>query len=159
MQLMEERGMDDRRFDELARRLGGGRRRFLKQVVGLGGAAVVGRLAIADADAARRGYGGPPLPAPATPPSITIVFRADAGGGCIPHGRLVSFPRNSQLNATWYVFVGSERSGPFVSLAITDQDGSGDATFGGTSVAPGPNVTVSVEVSGVTASAPVSCSS
>jgi hypothetical protein len=155
---MEERGMDDRRFDELARRLGGSRRRFLKQVVGLGGAAAVGSLAIDDAGAARRGYSGPRFPVPATTPSITIVFRAGAGG-CLPHGRLTSFPRNSQLNATWYVYVGSERSGPYVSLAITDQDGSGDATYGGPPIVPGPNVSVSVEVSGVTASAPVSCAS
>ncbi len=151
--------MDDRRFDELARRLGGSRPRFLKQVVGLGGAAAVGRLAIADAGAARRGYGGPPLSAPATSPTITIVFRVGAGGACIPHGRLASFPRNTELNATWYVYVGSERSGPYVSQAITDANGFGDATYGGPPIAPGPNVSVSVEVSGVTASAPVSCSS
>ena len=151
--------MDDRRFDELARQLGGSRRRFLKQVVGLGGAAAVGSLAIDDAEAARRGYGGPAVPAPATDPSITIVFRAAPGGGCIPHGKLASFPRNTQLNATWYVYVGSERSGPYVSLAITDANGFGDATFSGPSIAPGPNVSVSVEVSGVTASAPVSCTS
>jgi hypothetical protein len=149
--------MDDRRFDELARRLGGGRRRFLKQIVGLGGAAVVGRLAIDDAGAARRGYGGPSIPAPGPGPTITIVFRAAAGGTCLPHGRLASFPRNTEVNATWYVSVGSERFGPYVSLAITDANGFGDATYGGPPIAPGPNVSVSVEVSGVTASAPVSC--
>jgi hypothetical protein len=156
---MEVRDMDNRRFDELARRLGGSRRRFLTQVVGLGGAAVVGGLAIDDAAAARRGYGGPAIPAPADGPSITIVFRAAAGGACMPHGRLASFPRNTEVNATWYVYVGSERLGPYVNLAITDASGFGDATYNGPPIAPGPNVSVSVEVSGVTASAPVSCAS
>ena len=56
--------MDDRRLDQLAIRLGGSRRRFLNQVAGLGGAAAVARLATDDAEAARRGYSGPPIPAP-----------------------------------------------------------------------------------------------
>lgn len=151
--------MNDRRFDELARRLGGSRRRFLMQTLGLGGAAAVGALAASDAEAARRGYGGPPIPAPNTNPSITIVFNASSDGGCIPHGRLASFPRNTETQATWYVLDGSTTLGPYVGLAITDAGGFGDASFPAATVAPGPNVSVRVEVSGVTASAPVSCSS
>jgi hypothetical protein len=52
--------MDDRRFDELAKRVGGSRRSLLKKMVGLGGAAAVARLSVSEAEAARRGYSGPP---------------------------------------------------------------------------------------------------
>jgi hypothetical protein len=51
--------MDDRRFDALAKRLGGSRRSLLKTMVGLGGAAAAARLGANEADAARRGYAGP----------------------------------------------------------------------------------------------------
>ena len=151
--------MDDRRFDELARRLGGSRRRFLKQVVGLGGAAAVGSLVAVDAEAARRGYSGPPFPAPAATPRITIVFSSAPAGACLPRASLASFPPNSNLPATWYVFVGSQRSGPYYSQALTDSNGFGDASFNEPPIAPSPNVSVQVEISGVTVVAPVSCSS
>ena len=151
--------MDDRRFDQLPKRLGGSRRRFLNQVAGLCGAAAVARFATDDAEAARRGYSGPPIPAPGAAQRITIVVAAGAAGACIPRARLASFPPNATLTATWYVYVGSDRSGPYYSQALTDPDGFGDAPFIGSPIAPSPNVSVTVEVSGVTVTAPVSCSS
>lgn len=57
--------MDDRRFDALTKRLGAGgsRRTLLKTLIGLGGVATTGRF-LYDADAARRGYPGPPTLGP-----------------------------------------------------------------------------------------------
>ncbi len=148
--------MDDRRFDALARRLGGSRRRFLKQALGLGGVAAVGRLTSDGAEAARRGYSGPRVGAT---PRITIVFDASPTGGCIPHGRLSSFPAHIETQATWYVMDGGTTLGPYYGEAITDANGFGDASFPQPPIAPGPDVSVRVEVTGVSASAPVSCSS
>ena len=54
--------MDDKRFDELAKRVGASRRSMLKKMVGLGGAAAVARLGISETEAARRGYGDPSSP-------------------------------------------------------------------------------------------------
>jgi hypothetical protein len=51
--------MEDRRFDALAKRLGGSRRSLLKAMIGLGGGAAVTRLDAGETDAARRGYAGP----------------------------------------------------------------------------------------------------
>lgn len=51
--------MDDRRFDDLAKRIGDSRRSFLKKAIGLGGAAAAARLGVSEAEAARRGYSGP----------------------------------------------------------------------------------------------------
>jgi hypothetical protein len=75
----------------------------------------------------------------------------------MPHGVLASFPRNTQTPATWYVMNGSTTLGPYISLAITDAGGFGTAEYNGPPITPGPNVSVRVEVSGVTASAPVRC--
>jgi len=56
----ERAAMDDRAFDELSKRLGTwNRRKFLKGLAAAGGAAVAGRFALGDANAARRGYSGP----------------------------------------------------------------------------------------------------
>lgn len=52
--------MDDRQFDNLAKRVGTSRRSVLKKMVGLGGAAAVARLSMSEAEAARRGYSGKP---------------------------------------------------------------------------------------------------
>lgn len=51
--------MDDQRFDDITKRIGGSRRRFLKRVIGVGSATALGGMAFDDVDAARRGYGGP----------------------------------------------------------------------------------------------------
>jgi hypothetical protein len=150
--------MDDRRFDELARRLGGSRRHFLQQLLGVGGAVALGGLVTDDVEAARRGYSGPRISAPSTTPNITIVFNASPGG-CIPHARLAAFPGHTQTQAAWYVSNGSSTLGPYYGLAITDANGFGDASFPQPPIVPGPDVSVRVEVTGVSASAPVSCSS
>jgi hypothetical protein len=59
MQPREDFGMDDQRFDDLAKRVGTSRRSLLKKMIGLGGAAAVVRLGAGEAEAARRGYSGP----------------------------------------------------------------------------------------------------
>lgn len=71
--------MDEKRFDDLAKRVGGSRRSLLKKMVGLGGAAAVARLSVSQAEAARRGYGGPSGP----PPNDDYRFCTLAGGCCI----------------------------------------------------------------------------
>ncbi len=57
--------MDNRRFDELTRRMGRGasRRTLLKGLFGIGSIAATGAV-LHDVDAARRGYTGPPTLAP-----------------------------------------------------------------------------------------------
>lgn len=54
--------MDDQRFDALAKRVGTSRRGFLKKAAGLAGVVTVARLGASEAEAARRGYSGPPSP-------------------------------------------------------------------------------------------------
>jgi hypothetical protein len=60
MKPLEDFGMDDQRFDALAKRVGTSRRSLLKKMVGLGGAVAVARLGVSETEAARRGYSGPP---------------------------------------------------------------------------------------------------
>lgn len=148
--------MDDRRFDDLARRLGGSRRRFLLRSVGLGVAIATGRVAIDDTEAARRGYAGPSL---FVNPNLKIVFRAGSDGRCTPLAQLAYFPRNSNLPANWYVSDGNTTLGPYATAALTDEGGFGVTEYPNAPIAPGPNVSVRVEVSGVSASAQVSCAS
>jgi hypothetical protein len=78
--------MDDRRFDAFARSLaaGGSRRRMLKLFGGLA-VAIGGAPITRHADAARRGYGGPPFPAPTTPPGPCVPF-CGVGLCGIPNG-------------------------------------------------------------------------
>ncbi len=59
-----ECAMEDRQFDDLTRELGSGmgRRQVLRSAAMLGIAIVAGRGMTGDAEAARRGYGGPALP-------------------------------------------------------------------------------------------------
>ena len=52
--------MDDRRFDDLAKRVGSSRRSLLKKMVGLGGASAMAWMGMSKAEAARRGYSGKP---------------------------------------------------------------------------------------------------
>src|SRR5215218_935346 len=60
--------MEDRRFDELAKRIGtGSRRGLLKAAFGFAGIAVAGGGIAGDAEAARRGYSSP-APRPTPPP-------------------------------------------------------------------------------------------
>jgi hypothetical protein len=89
--------MDDQRFDGIAKLIGraGSRRSVLKALVGLGGLAVVHR----DAEAARRGYSGPPVPEPPKPPDencpgfacndVCCERPCDSWGNCCPAGNIV----------------------------------------------------------------------
>jgi hypothetical protein len=156
MQPLEERDMDDFRFDELTKRLGGSRRRFLKQVAGLGGAAAVSHLATGDAEAARRGYSGP-ISSP--PPGITIDFIPAPQGACTPRANLTGFPPNADLTVTWYVNVGRTPNGPYFSQASTDANGSAESLFPEGVLPPRPDLFVTAEVSGFTAGTPVVCPS
>lgn len=71
--------MDDKRFDELAKRVGASRRSVLKKMIGLGGAVAVARLSVSEAEAARRGFGGPSV----QPPNDDYRYCALSGGCCI----------------------------------------------------------------------------
>jgi hypothetical protein len=71
--------MDDQRFDALAKRVGTSRRGFLKNVVGISGAVAVARLGAGEAEAARRGYSGPPSPSS----NGDYRFCTLSGGCCI----------------------------------------------------------------------------
>jgi len=78
--------MDDHRFDQFTRTFArsGSRRTLLKSLLGLGGVAGAG-AALHDAEAARRGYSGPPIPprATATPtPTALTGCRAICLGEC-----------------------------------------------------------------------------
>jgi hypothetical protein len=76
--------MDDRRFDALARSVATGqsRRRVLKGMLGLGGAAAVTAATLPDvALAARRGYGGPPRPGACVPSCDGTTCGANGCGG------------------------------------------------------------------------------
>lgn len=146
--------MDDHRFDALAKRLGGSRRRFLKQAGGLAGAATLARLATGDTAAARRGYSGP-LASPQ--PSITIDFLPAPAGGCTPRANLSGFPPNADLTVTWYVNVGRTPNGPYFSQARTDANGSAGSLFTAGPLAPRLDLFVTAEVSGITAGTPVIC--
>jgi hypothetical protein len=76
--------MDDRRFDDLVRSLAAGRsrRQVLGSILGLGGAAVATTVLPADAQAARRGYGGPVLPALPGPCVPTCDGTTCGDNGC-----------------------------------------------------------------------------
>ncbi len=52
--------MENKRFDDLAKRVGTSRRSLLKKMVGLGGAGAMAWMGMSEAEAARRGYGGNP---------------------------------------------------------------------------------------------------
>lgn len=87
--------MDDRRFDSLVRSLAAGtsRRRMLKGMLGLGGAAIVGAPGASDhADAARRGFSGPRFPTPCVPNCAGSNCGSDGCGGtcgqCAPVGAI-----------------------------------------------------------------------
>lgn len=69
--------MDNRRFDSFVKRLAAAknRRSFLGGLLGLSGAAMVGAALEHGANAARRGYSGPPsptVPAPPPPPPTAV---------------------------------------------------------------------------------------
>ena len=85
--------MDDHAFDAVAKRIGAGnRRRFLRGLVGLGGLALAGGAMRGDAEAARRGYTGPPgakrddCPAYCEDDDLLII-QAEIGGICAPYLR------------------------------------------------------------------------
>ena len=75
--------MDDRRFDALARSLAAGcsRRDALKGMLGLGGAVIAGAMVHDQADAARRGYSGPPIPTSCTPQCDGTTCGSNGCGG------------------------------------------------------------------------------
>jgi hypothetical protein len=76
--------MDDDRFDQFTRTFArsGSRRTLLKSLLGLGGVAAAG-AALHDADAARRGYAGPPIPAPRpTEPPLGECIALECNGQC-----------------------------------------------------------------------------
>ena len=86
--------MDDHAFDGVAKRIGAGNRRvLLKGVLGLGGLALAGGLRRSDADAARRGFGGPGVPKRADCPAYCesedlLIIQTEIGEFCVPYLRV-----------------------------------------------------------------------
>jgi hypothetical protein len=91
--------MDDRQFDSLVKTFGAAssRRSFLKGLLGIGGIAATGVIVREQAEAARRGYGGPSIPSIPTPvqtpaptqppaPTATATPTEPPGQICIPVG-------------------------------------------------------------------------
>lgn len=82
--------MDDRRFDWLTRGIAEGRSRraLLKGLLGLGTGIVLAKPAVDDAEAARRGYSGPPIPpkspTPAPEPPGCSSGSTQCGSACCP---------------------------------------------------------------------------
>lgn len=75
--------MDDRRFDSITRAMANGasRRTMLKAFLGLGVITSAGAV-LHDADAARRGYSGPPIPRKTPTPPITDCDGLSCNGEC-----------------------------------------------------------------------------
>lgn len=95
--------MENRDFDALAKALARGknRRAVLKAMLGLGGAATAGSIALGEAGAARRGSGAPTpavAPAPTCPPGEVLCSdgccagACTAAGACCPTGNTVCGP-------------------------------------------------------------------
>ncbi len=136
--------MDGQRFDDLTKRIGGGRRGFLKMAVGVGGSVAVARLGVSDTKAARRGYGGPVTGQ--TPESVSISF-ARGDSGCRPVFTVAGFAANSTQYVYWYFFTPTGGSGgPYLVSVTTNASGTGSTT-GPLDLGRGFTVTASVESS------------
>jgi hypothetical protein len=129
--------MDDRRFDALARSLATGqsRRQVLKGLLGFGGAAIATAAALPDdARAARRGYGGPALPAPCVPTCDgTTCGDNGCGGTCACRHGLVCIEGTALC--AWPCFGSDQCSGdchcdPGINVCGSNQLGSSCSFIG-----------------------------
>lgn len=125
--------MDERRFDALAIRVGGNRRSFLKKVVGIGGAAAVARLATGEAEAARRGYGGPGSDQQPNGITLSLSYRSAPPQyqNCLATG----FVSNAAPNAVVPVELWAQSAREGVTLFTTadihtDGNGNGQKEWG-----------------------------
>lgn len=100
--------MDDRRFDTISRKLASGasRRVVLRGLLGLGGVAVAAGTELHRADAARRGFSGPPiirLPVPSTQCSSDYDCGGDivccVGTCCTTGQSCITTPNNNSYCA------------------------------------------------------------
>lgn len=78
--------MDDRRFDTISRKLASGvsRRAVVRGLLGFGGVAVAAGFELHHADAARRGFSGPPILGALLPePTTQCSSDYDCGGDIV----------------------------------------------------------------------------
>jgi hypothetical protein len=101
--------MDDRNFDDLAKRLASSRSRrsLVKSFLGLGAATVAGGALAAETDAARRGYGGPKprstvVPGPPTCSPLTCYgCHACVNGVCTDQPKTNCYDHTDQCMAAY----------------------------------------------------------
>jgi hypothetical protein len=142
--------MDDQRFDAIAKLMGtGSRRGFLKGMLGLGAVAFGSAVRIDDAEAARRGYSGPPISQ--TPPQTLGISFERSASGCRPIFTLTGFDPNSDYFVYWYFFTPTGGAGGPYGVAVqTNASGVGSATVA-MDLGRGFTVTASLEASPIQA--------
>jgi hypothetical protein len=122
--------LDDQRFDALAKRVGTSRRSLLKKMVGLGGAATVARLGAGEAEAARRGYGGPSNPSDSRVGTLSITWEYAVGQACYARATLTGWDPNTTYTVEYAYNTSPTRRVSGSQQLTTDANGAASARMG-----------------------------